>query len=231
MPVERMENYQPPQPVFSPGSRPPVLPPQQSFKPEMPRRNHDGIKSVITTILILLIAPILAICITTFGFQSYEVDGPSMEPTLYTHERLIIWKVGRTWSRITKNEYIPPRGTVIVFIKRGLYDFSNNQEKQLIKRIIALPGERVTVQNGVITVYNDAFPQGFNPDKTMDYGLEINTETEGNVDLTVEAGHVFVVGDHRNNSLDSRVFGPVPVSDIVGTLSVRILPLKEIKKF
>jgi signal peptidase I len=226
-----MENYQQPQPVYSPGSSPqPSLPPQPL--PQAPRpKNHDGLKNIITTILILLIAPILALSITTFGFQSYEVDGPSMEPTLYTHERLIIWKVGRTWSRITKKEYIPPRGTVIVFVKRGLYDFASNNEKQLIKRVIGLPGERVKVQDGVITVYNDENPNGFNPDSKFEYGKTIQEQTEGNVDITVSAGHIFVSGDNRDNSLDSRSFGTVPVTDIVGTLSARILPLGEAKKF
>jgi signal peptidase I len=226
-----MDNYQAPQPVFSPGSSPqPSLPPQSSYQqPKL--NNHDGLKSILTTVAILLIAPILALSITTFGFQSYEVDGPSMEPTMYTHERLIIWKFGRTLSRITKNEYIPPRGTVVVFIKRGLYDFSNNKEKQLIKRIVGLPGDRVVVKDGAITVFNSDNPNGFNPDKTMDYGRGILEETEGNVDVTVEAGHVFLIGDNRDNSLDSRIFGTVPSADIVGTLSARILPLSEAKKF
>jgi signal peptidase I len=226
-----MENYQPPQPVFSPGSRPSLPPPPPPPVYNAPRPNRDGLKSILTTILILLIAPILALSITTFGFQSYEVDGPSMEPTLYTHERLIIWKVGRTWSRITDKEYIPKRGTVIVFIKRGMVDFESNKEKQLIKRIIGLPGERVRVKDGAITVFNDENPDGFNPDTKFNYVQDLSGPTDGEVDINIEAGHIFVVGDNRDNSLDSRYFGSVPVTDIVGTLSARILPLSEAKKY
>lgn len=201
-------------PVGSSGQRPEpsVTPQAQSAKQDAYRR--EGLKSILTTILILLMAPVLALIIVAFVFQSYQVDGPSMQPTLYTNDRLIIWKVGRTWSRITGNPYIPERGSVVVFVKRGLYDFSSDQEKQLIKRIIGLPGDRVVVHEGVITVYNNDHPDGFNPDKTLDITDTVTGEITGNVDITVKEGEMFVVGDHRDNSLDSRSFGAVPVTDL-----------------
>lgn len=207
---------------------PPVLPPEV---PHQDKHRREGIKSIITTVLILLLAPLLALSITAFVFQSYEVDGPSMEPTLQTHDRLIVWKAGRSWARITKGTYVPPRGTVIVFTKRGLYDFNSDKEKQLIKRIIGLPNERVVVKDGTIKVFNSDFPGGFNPDLALDYGDTLSGETVGNADILLGEDEIFVVGDHRDNSLDSRSFGSVPASDIVGTLSARILPLSEAKKF
>lgn len=206
----------------------PVLPPSA---PHRDQHRREGLKSILTTIGILLIAPILALAITAFVFQSYEVDGPSMEPTLQTHDRLIVWKVGRTWSRITGNTYTPPRGTVVVFVKRGLYDFNSDREKQLIKRIIGLPGDRVVVENGTMTVYNSENPEGFDPDMDMSGEYGVTGEITGNVDITVGSDEIFVVGDHRDNSLDSRSFGTVPTHDIVGTLSARILPLSNAEKF
>lgn len=211
-----------------PGSPQPVPPPQA---PRLRSDRREAIKSVVTTLAILLIAPILALFITAFVFQSYEVDGPSMEPTLHTSDRLIVWKVGRSWSRITGNDYIPPRGTVVVFVKRGEFDFGSDKEKQLIKRIIGLPGERVIVKDGTITVYNDARPEGFNPKDDIAVDFETSGETIGDVDITVGPGEIFVVGDHRDNSQDSRSFGAVPVKDIVGTMSARILPLSKAQKF
>lgn len=205
----------------------PVLPPA----PSRHRGRREGLKSIISTISILLLAPILALLITAFVFQSYEVDGPSMEPTLNTRDRLIIWKGGRTWARVTKKSFIPPRGTVVVFVKRGLYDFSSDKEKQLIKRIIGLPGERVVVADGKITVYNEEHPDGFDPDATLAHGQGLTGRTTGNVDITVGPDEIFVVGDHRDNSLDSRSFGAVPASDIIGTLSARILPLSDMQRF
>src|SRR5690606_10345386 len=136
-----------------------------------------------------------------------------------------------TWSRITGEPYIPPRGTVAVFVKRGLYDFNSDREKQLIKRVIGLPGERVVVENNSITIFNDEFPNGFDPDASLGIKDSLMGETTGNSDIRLGEGEVFFVGDHRDNSLDSRSFGSVPASDIVGTLSARILPLSEAKKF
>lgn len=198
--------------------------------PVVPEQKSHKLRSVLSTIAVLLIAPILALTITAYVFQSYEVDGPSMQTTLQDHDRLIIWKVSRTWARLTHRDYLPGRGDVIVFIKKGLYESNSTKEKQLIKRIIALPGERVTVKDSKVTVYNVAHPDGFVPDATLPYGTAITT-TEGNLDLTVPAGEVFVCGDNRGNSLDSRYFGPVPLHDIVGKLVVRILPIGNVKKF
>lgn len=216
----------------SPGAVPtppsPVIPPAS---PHRDRQRREGIKSIIGTILILLTAPILAITITMFLFQSYEVDGPSMEPTLQTQDRLIIWKAGRSWARVTGSDFIPERGNIIVLVKRGMYDFNSDKEKQLIKRVIALPGERVVVKDGKMTVYNDDYPDGFQPDTTLPYGEAIVEQTEGNVDITVGAKEVFVVGDNRDNSFDSRSFGTIPAEDIVGTLAFRILPLSELRRF
>jgi len=222
------------QPNFTPPPTPMENQPSPVLPPSSPHKNsqrREGIKSIFATVLILLLAPILALSITAFVFQSYEVDGPSMEPTLKTHDRLIVWKVGRTWSRITDEPYIPQRGNVVVFVKRGLYDFNSDREKQLIKRIIGLPGERVVVENGAITVFNDDFPNGFSPDNTLGITDTITGETVGNADIRLGEGELFLVGDHRDNSLDSRSFGAVPAADIVGTLSARILPLSEARKF
>ena len=216
---------------------PPADPiPAELTEPPMPapppKSKREGIKSVITTVLILLAAPIIALFLTSFIFQSYEVDGPSMETTLQNHDRLIVLKTARTWARITGHDYIPHRGDIVIFIKRGLLDAGQGRDKQLIKRVIGLPGDHVVVSDGVLTIYNKQHPEGFQPDKTLPYGNVITT-TPGDVDLTVAPGEIFVCGDNRPNSLDSRseVVGPVPAKDIVGKLAVRILPFSNAKKF
>lgn len=206
----------------------PVTPPPIIPSPDTPTV-HKGWKDIASTILILISAPLIALLLTAFVFQSYEVDGPSMEPTLQNHDRLIVFKVERTLARITKHEYIPHRGDVIIFNLRGEFDFDSGQ-KQLVKRVIALPGERVVVKDGVITVYNQAHPQGFEPDKTLGY-LKNIPESTGNLDLVVPSGKLFVCGDNRPNSLDSRSFGPIDANDVVGRLGIRLFPINKAKKF
>lgn len=184
-----------------------------------------------STIALLVAAPLLALLLTAFVFQSYQVDGESMETTLQNQDRLIVYKVPRTVAHITQNAYIPNRGDVIIFVQNGLAQLGEGQDrKQLIKRVIALPGERVTVKDGNIRVYNQAHPNGFNPDTDGGYGLT-SLYTPGNVDMTVPTGKVFVCGDNRTNSTDSRVLGPISADKIVGQLIFRLLPVSRVKLF
>lgn len=192
--------------------------------------NTQGIKDVVSIALVLASALVLAFGLISFVFQSYQVDGPSMQSTLQNNDHLIVWKVPRTWARITHHAYIPKRGDVIIFNEPGLADFGQNSSKQLIKRVIGLPGDRIVIKDGVVTIYNSANPKGFDPDKTLPYGKVIG-QTLGNIDLTLGKNQIFVCGDNRVNSLDSRVFGPVDVNNIVGKLVLRILPVNTAERF
>lgn len=216
----------------SPAYHPPVQtidnsPPTEQL---ISQHGHEGIKNIISTILIILCAPLVALLLISFVFQSYEVDGPSMESTLQNRDRLIVVKTSRTWAKITNSHYIPDRYDIVIFTKPGFMDYGHTTEKQLIKRVIGLPGERVVVHEGKVTVYNDEHPDGFNPDKSGAYTLMSDT-TPGEVDLTVPKNEIFVAGDNRHNSLDSRYFGTVPVDEIVGTLALRIYPIDKAQKF
>lgn len=203
-------------------------------KPARPRHDRQSDKkSIISSIAILLLAPVLAILLTFFVFQSYQVDGPSMEPTLHNNDRLIVWKFSRTLARISGNHYIPNRGDVIIFDEPGLGNYgSSASSKQLVKRVLALPGERVVVKNGIVKVYNDEHPDGFIPDQTLPYGKETTMpRSEGDTDVRLTDSQIFVCGDNRPNSLDSRMFGPVESDQIVGKLALRILPADKFKLF
>ncbi len=179
---------------------------------------------------ILLTAPLIAVFLTVFVFQSYQVDGQSMETTLANNDRLIVWKLPKTWSRITGHDYVPKRGDIIVFVEPKLDIFGQDPNKQLIKRVVGLPGERVVVKNGTLTVYNDHNPKGFQPDKTLPYGNVIpQTPIDGS--WTVGKHQLFVMGDNRSNSLDSRTFNAIDINNVVGKLIIRVLPLNTVKKF
>jgi len=199
-------------------------------EPQPDKTPREGFGSIASTIAVLLIAPLVALFLTAFVFQSYQVDGPSMETTLFNSDRLLVWKVPKTWSRITGHAYIPHRGDIVIFTDQNLSSFGEDPGKQLIKRVIALPGERVVVKDGVATVYNSQHPDGFQPDKTLPYGKVIG-QTNIDRDVTVPANQIFVMGDNRGNSLDSRTFGPVETKDIIGKLILRVWPLSSAKTF
>lgn len=167
----------------------------------------------------------LAFLINHVVFQSYQVYGQSMVPTLHEGDRLIINKLGRNWSNAFGDGYLPKRGDIIVFHN------PKDEATQLVKRVVGLPGDRVVVNAGEVIVFSDESPQGFDFDQTFGLTLE---GTVGNVDIEVPDGEVFVVGDNRvsGGSLDSRnELGTVPIRQIVGDLVFRIFPLSDVDTF
>lgn len=194
------------------------------------QNRNENFREFLSTIFVLLAALAVALSLIAFVFQSYEVDGPSMQNTLHNHDRLIVWKLPRTWSRVTGHQYVPGRGDIIIFVENDLAEFGQKDSKQLIKRVIGLPGDRVVVNNGVITIYNAAHPDGFQPDKTLPYSKAIPVTT-GNIDVTLAKDEIFVCGDNRSNSLDSRSFGPIKLNQVVGKLVFRLLPVTQAERF
>lgn len=204
---------------------------QDPIKQKQPENwTIDGKKSsaagFFSNFFLIVSALIVALIINQFVFQSYEVDGSSMEPTLHNKDRLIIWKLPRTWALVTNKSYQPKRGDVVVFHK------PNGSSEQLIKRVIGLPGERVIVKDGVVTVYNSENPGGIRPDDAP-YGKNIPV-TSGYVDVTVGPEEIFVCGDNRipGASLDSRSsLGNVPLEKVVGKLVLRLYPFSKFDVF
>lgn len=220
-------NNMPPNAPGGTSGMPPPLPPVEPRMQTQRDSDKGGFSKVLSSILVLVAAPLIALFLTAFVFQSYEVDGPSMQSTLQDGDRLVVLKTAQTWAEVTNQPHIPERGDIIVFTQS---QDAAGGKKQLIKRVIGLPGEHVVVRGGILTIYNDEHPEGFEPDKTLPYG-EVIDMTQGNVDIIVPAGEVFVAGDNRGNSQDSRSFGTVPAENIVGTLYLRLLPLDKARRF
>jgi signal peptidase I len=190
---------------------------------------HKGLKDTLGIIFFVIAVIIGAWLINLLLFRSFSVSGPSMEPTLHTGDRLIVNRLPVTWAHIRGQAYEPERGQVIVF-KNPLYS-QNMQEEYIVKRVIGLPGERVTLQDGVITVYNDENPDGFEPDKLT---VGPAGPTDGSIDKTVPKDELFVSGDHRQEgySFDSRNgLGTIPFADIIGPVALRIYPFTGIRTF
>lgn len=182
--------------------------------------------------LVIFAAAVLigAWMINLFVFRSFDVDGPSMQDTLFTGDRLIVNRLPVTWSNIQGTDYIPERGQIIVF-KNPHFDSGESNIEYIVKRVVAFPGEHVVVGDGKITVYNDEYPDGFNFDDKYPGALQ---PTDGEKDTTVPEGSIFVAGDHRQGgySYDSRNgLGFIPFEDIVGPVSFRIYPFTQMRSF
>ena len=143
----------------------------------------------------LLIAIGLALVIIVFLYQPVKVEGTSMAPLLSDQERIFINKFVYRFEPIE-------RGDVVVFW------YPLDRTKSFIKRVIALPGERVEIRHGVVYVDGETMQEPYVPpqyEDLSDYGP-----------VRVPPGNYFVMGDHRISSNDSRIFGPVPRRYIYG---------------
>lgn len=160
-----------------------------------------GVRELVETILP---AVLIALLIHLFLAQATRVEGYSMEPTLFGHQRLIIEKVSYHVS--------PPERDDIVVIRVPGYG-----RDMLIKRVIALPGETIEVRDGQV------FIDGQRQDEPF-----LRTVTRSDFPShTVPPDHIFVMGDNRNNSNDSRSFGAVSYDDVVGHAWLRYWPLSD----
>jgi signal peptidase I len=158
----------------------------------------------------LFSAAVYATLIVTFGFQVARVDGLSMAPTLEDHDRLIVNKL--------VYELGDPRPGDIVMLYYPL-----NPDKMFVKRVIASEGDVVRIVDGHVYVndiplHDDYVPEEFRSHD--DWGPTV-----------IQQGYYFVMGDHRNNSSDSRHWGQVPKKYIVGKVKVRWWPLQDARIF
>ena len=168
---------------------------------------------------LVFLAIIIVLISNVWLVQSYRVDGVSMQPTLENNDHLLVWKSNRSWASITGGNYIPKRGDIIIF------EHPDNQ-LVLIKRVVGLPGERVTIKNNQIIIHSSEYPDGFLPNlKTPE---NTNPPPGDQVYGVLKEDELFVVGDNRqpNQSNDSRSFGPIKAENIIGKLVLRVFPFK-----
>ncbi len=177
----------------------------------MLRKFWEFLKIVIISLLIIL-------PIRYFIIQPFYVKGASMEPTFHDHQYLIIDEIGYRFNE-------PKRGDIVVF------RYPQNPQEYFIKRIIALPGERVEVRDGNVYIYNDKYPEGFVLDESAYLADNIKTYDLSEEIVTLRSGEYFVLGDNRNSSKDSRSFGAVNKSFLTGRVALRGWPFNQITVF
>src|SRR6202048_760161 len=167
-------------------------------------------REIVSGVQTLLSAAVYATLIVTFGFQVARVDGLSMAPTLEDHDRLIVNKL--------VYELGEPRPGDIVMLYYPL-----NPEKMFAKRVIAKEGDTVRIVDGRVYVNDIPLRDDYVPAEFRshdDWGPQV-----------IQQGYYFVMGDHRNNSSDSRHWGSVPKKYIVGKVKVRWWPLQDARLF
>jgi signal peptidase I len=171
--------------------------------------------SLLEVIEIAVIAVAAVFIVRSFLVQPFLVSGTSMVPTFSNGDYVLT-------DELTYRIRPPERGEVVVF--HDVSDYST----YLIKRVIGLPGERVVINNNTITIYNQQNPSGFVLDESY---LPAGTITSGDENITLSSSSYFMMGDNRAVSYDSRSWGPLPKSDMVGLVRFRLWPFNAIQIF
>ncbi|PIQ92533.1 MAG: signal peptidase I [Parcubacteria group bacterium CG11_big_fil_rev_8_21_14_0_20_39_22] len=178
---------------------------------QLPEEEGGTFKELFKFALIVIV---IVVPIRLFVAQPFIVSGQSMEPNFKDKEYLIVDELSYRFSN-------PTRGDVIIF------KFPSQPKKYLIKRIIGLPGETVSIENSSVIVTNAENPGGFVIEEPY---IENKTDSE-NFTLTLSDDEYFVLGDNRPVSSDSRVWGALSEDMIVGRPFLRLYPFSLISIF
>ncbi len=159
---------------------------------------HDLLEALIPALVIVLV-------VNVFLAQATRVEGQSMAPSLHPSERLIVEKISYRFHQ-------PQRGDIVVL------ESPRRNSDPLIKRVIGLPGETIEIRGGAVFI-----------DGTQLYEPYLTQPTVGDFSLQlIPEEHIFVMGDNRGSSNDSRAFGVVPLGDVIGRAWLRYWPPSEV---
>ena len=180
--------------------------------------SSDSFKAVRDWVIVLVVALVVALGIRTYVLQQFYISGPSMETTLYQPNRVLVNKLSYRLHDVN-------RGDVVVF-DRVTSNGESIQHDDLIKRVIGLPGEKISISKCVVYVNKVALKEPYLDSRdTEQEDLTERCRQPDMAELVVPAKQVFVLGDNRPQSMDSRMFGSVDKDRIVGRAFVVLWPL------
>lgn len=173
----------------------------------LPTKRKDGVRNLVEWVAIVVGALAVALLVKTFLIQAFFIPSLSMYPTLDEGDRVLV-------NKLSYQLHDVHRGDLVVFERPPGQPESDI--KDLIKRVIGLPGEMIEAREGV--VYIDG--------RELDEPYLVEGVTTDNLPLQeIPDGHIWVMGDNRGDSADSRVFGPIDEDTIVGRAFVKVWPL------
>ena len=176
--------------------------------PEYRRGLSPGVRAFFDWVVVVGVALLVAILVRTFLLAHFIVEGQSMETTLEPGDRVFV-------NKLSYRLHDPGRGDVVV-----LHEITGASERDLIKRVIALPGDEIEMVNCVVRINGSVLLEPY---------LDPTVVTPGRCGQAIEAtvvpeDHVFVMGDNRPGSHDSRALGTIPFDDLVGRAFVVFWP-------
>jgi signal peptidase I len=207
-------------PVGAPTGPPPVTRRGRGNAPAPPPRSK---KWVFEWLAVLAIALVLAVCVRTFVAQMFYIPSGSMLPTLQIGDRIVV-------NKLSYDLHGVDRGNIVVFTTPPNEDCAGPPVADLVKRVIGLPGEIISLDDGNVYINGRLLPEPFLPPdvRNDNYPGPSTNAYALHHPYRIPAGDVYVMGDNRPKSCDSRFWGPIRESTIVGQVDLRIWPLSRI---
>jgi signal peptidase I len=193
---------------------------EQTIPTEAPEV-HAVTKALRDWFLVVLLALGAALLVRVYVLQQFYISGPSMESTLYGNNRVLVNKLSYRLSSIS-------RGDVVVFDRVTTSDGTVSHD-DLIKRVIALPGDTLEIKNCTVIVNSKPIVESYLDKDVLGLVDPVNRCRVANLPTqTIPAKKIFVMGDNRPESFDSRSFGPISESLIVGRAFAIVWPFNRI---
>lgn len=158
------------------------------------------------------------VLVYVFLAQPHQVSGRSMVPTFQSGEFLLT-------NKMAYRQGSPDRGDIIIFRAPATAHCPSGGACDFIKRVIALPGETVSIRGGDVYIDGQLLPEDYLPEEYVTRG---DAFLRDGMEYTVEEGEYFVMGDNRPGSSDSRAFGPVPLKNFIGKAWIRYWPFDKL---
>jgi signal peptidase I len=175
------------------------------------RKPRSSVRSAVEWVAVIVGALVVALVVKTFLFQAFYIPSASMEPTLRKGDRVLV-------NKLSYDLHDLHRGDIVVF-ELPPEKVGADGIKDLIKRVIGLPGETIETREGIVYINDKKIDEPYLPDGVTTNKPPIPRQV-------VPDGHIFVMGDNRDNSADSRYAtrGPIPIDTVVGRAFVQVWP-------
>jgi signal peptidase I len=205
------------------GGGPPALGGPSADGAAAPRSSSRWIREGI---LIVAVAVVVAVLLRAFVVQTFYIPSGSMEPTLQIGDRILV-------NKLSYHLHGVDRGDIVVFSRPATENCGGPEVNDLVKRVVALPGEVVSLSNGYVSIDGRRLDESWLPQSEQGKTEPGPAGNSANLQhpYQVPANDYFVMGDNRGDSCDSRWWGPISKSLIVGKVEVRVWPISSLRFF
>jgi signal peptidase I len=216
----------PNEPVLAVEEPPAAGPPGVESPAEQAPEDPHPTRWIKEALVVVVVAVLVAVLLRAFVVQTFYIPSGSMEPTLQIGDRILV-------NKLSYHLHGVDRGDIVVFSRPPTENCGGPEVNDLVKRVIGLPGDVISLKNGYVYIDGKRLDESWLP--AAEQGVTIAGPAGNNSNLAqpyrVPADNYFVMGDNRTDSCDSRYWGPINRSLIVGKVELRVWPISSLHIF